>query len=59
MKNAPEERDLSKKHEGKCSMCGQPSLDVICDACKAKVQGEALDTKHTIDKEGRTDTGRR
>lgn len=53
------EKDLSKKKETHCSVCGQPSFDTICDSCKAKITGEAVDIKHQVEKEGRTDTGRR
>ena len=53
------EKDLSHKKETHCSVCGQASFDTICDTCKAKIQGEALDSKHQIEKEGKVDTGRR
>ncbi|MDH4100910.1 MAG: hypothetical protein OEV28_10095 [Nitrospirota bacterium] len=53
------EKDLGNKKETHCTVCGQPSFDTICDTCKAKIQGEALDSKHQVEKEGKTDTGRR
>lgn len=42
-----------------CHLCGQPAHDIICDACKIRVQTEAFDHKRRIEKEGRVDTGRR
>jgi nucleotide-binding universal stress UspA family protein len=42
-----------------CHLCGQPAHDIICDACKIRVQTEAFDHKQRIEKEGRVDTGRR
>jgi len=32
-------------------VCGKPSEQTICEACKAEIQGEALDKKINIDKE--------
>ncbi|MGQ0793497.1 MAG: hypothetical protein ACT4NX_05345 [Deltaproteobacteria bacterium] len=34
-----------------CMMCAKPSDVSICDACKAQVQGEALDKKIKIERE--------
>lgn len=31
-------------------VCGKPSEQSICEACKADIQGEALDKKIKIDK---------
>jgi universal stress protein A len=42
-----------------CHLCGQSALDIICEACKIRVQTEAFDRKQRIEKEGRVDTGRR
>jgi nucleotide-binding universal stress UspA family protein len=35
-----------------CHMCGQPSKDIICEACKIRVQAEAVGKKRRIEKEG-------
>ncbi len=32
--------------EKRCVTCGQPSSDMICNSCKAKIQAEALNHKH-------------
>jgi predicted amidophosphoribosyltransferase len=42
-----------------CSVCGEPAADIICPACKAKIQGEAAHKKQQIEKEGKTDSRRR
>jgi len=42
-----------------CMICGKPSAELICDACKIKIQAEALDKKREVEKEGRTDACRR
>jgi nucleotide-binding universal stress UspA family protein len=42
-----------------CHLCGQPAHDIICEACKIRVQTEAFDSKQRVEKEGRVDTGRR
>ncbi len=47
------------KEETLCRLCAQPSQDIICEACKIKVQAEALEQKQRIEKEGRVGTGRR
>jgi alkyl hydroperoxide reductase subunit AhpF len=31
--------------EKRCVICGQPSPDMICDSCKAKIQAEAINHK--------------
>jgi hypothetical protein len=36
-----------------CMICGKPSEVSICDSCKAKIQGEAIDRKQKIDREAR------
>jgi len=42
-----------------CSVCGEPAPDIICEPCKAKIQGEAAHKKQQIEKEVRTDTSRK
>jgi len=42
-----------------CRMCGRPAGELICEACKVKVQAEAYARKAEIEKEGRVGTGRR
>jgi universal stress protein A len=42
-----------------CHLCGQLSHDIICDACKVRVQSEAFEMRQRVEKEGRVDTGRR
>ena len=42
-----------------CHMCGQPSKDIICEACKIRVQAEAIGMKQRAEKEGRSGSGRR
>jgi predicted amidophosphoribosyltransferase len=42
-----------------CSVCGEPSPEIICERCKAKIQGEAAHKKQQIEKEGRTDSTRK
>ncbi len=41
-----------------CMLCGKPSDLSICEACQARVQGEALEKKHEVEKKGKVDTGR-
>ena len=36
-----------------CHLCGRPSVDVLCEACKTKVQAEAVERKWRVEKEGR------
>jgi len=36
-----------------CHLCGRLSADVLCDACKTKVQAEAVERKWRVEKEGR------
>jgi ribosomal protein L40E len=33
---------VHKKKKSVCMLCGKPSSKSICDACGARVQGEAL-----------------
>lgn len=42
-----------------CHLCAQPSQDIMCEACKVRVQAEAFEQKQRIEKEGRVETGRR
>ncbi len=42
-----------------CTVCGEPSPDIICERCKAKIQGEAAHKKQQIEKEVKTETGRK
>ena len=32
-----------------CMICGKKSDDMICESCKAKVQGEAADKKMKVE----------
>jgi len=51
-----------KKPEEKkkvCMVCGKPSPTTICEACEARIRGEALEHKQEIEKAGKMDTGRR
>jgi len=36
-----------------CHICGRPSKDIICEACKIRVQAEAMERKRRVEKEGR------
>jgi hypothetical protein len=38
-----------------CMVCGKPSEVSICDTCKARIQGEAIDKKQKIEREVRID----
>jgi hypothetical protein len=40
-------------NETHCQLCAQISQDIICDACKARVQAEAFENKMKLEKEGR------
>lgn len=42
-----------------CSVCGEPATDIICWSCQAKIQGEVAHRKQQIEKEAKTDTGRK
>lgn len=44
-----------KKPDIRCMICGQPSQHSICQSCKAKVQGEAVDKKQKVEKKVRTE----
>jgi nucleotide-binding universal stress UspA family protein len=41
----------------RCRICAKPSSDLICEACKNRVQAEALARKREIEKGGRTGAG--
>jgi hypothetical protein len=45
-------RDMSEKKKV-CMICGKPSEVSICDACKAQIQGEAIDKKKKMEKDVR------
>ncbi|MCI0454712.1 MAG: hypothetical protein L0Y68_06930 [Candidatus Dadabacteria bacterium] len=36
-----------------CMICGKPSEVSICDPCKARIQGEAMDKKQKTEREVR------
>lgn len=42
-----------------CHLCAKPSQDIICEACKIRVQAEAFEKKQRVEKEGRIETGQR
>jgi predicted amidophosphoribosyltransferase len=42
-----------------CSVCGEPASDIICDRCKTKIQGEAVNKKQRVEREVKTDTSRK
>lgn len=42
---------LPGEKETYCHLCGRPSRDIICDACKAHVQSEAFEMKMKVEKE--------
>jgi predicted amidophosphoribosyltransferase len=42
-----------------CSVCGEPAADIICERCKAKIQGEAAHKKQQVEREVKTDTNRK
>lgn len=39
-----------KDNKKVCMMCGKPSIDSICENCKANVQAEAVGEKQKIEK---------
>lgn len=52
---------LVKKSEPKltpCIVCGKPSYQSICPTCEARIQGEAIEKKTTVEKKGKTEQGR-
>lgn len=54
---APKEKAKTEKKKT-CMICGKPSVDMICESCKVKIQAEAVEKKQEIEKEGRTDSRR-
>lgn len=41
------------RHREVCMICGKPSKESICEACKSKVQGEAFHKKIGAEKKGK------
>ncbi len=37
--------------EKKCTVCGKPSPDFICESCKSNIQAEAVGKKSKMEKE--------
>lgn len=52
-------KEEAKEKTRVCTICGKPSEEIICEPCKIKVRGEALEHKIEEEKAGKTDTGRR
>ncbi len=46
---------MRKEKKKVCMVCGRSSDDIICDACKANIQGETLEKKRRMDKGVRAD----
>jgi hydrogenase maturation protease len=42
----------AERSESHCLVCAQPSATTICDACKAHIQGEAIERKRREEKAG-------
>lgn len=42
-----------------CSVCGEAAADIICERCKAKIQGEAAHKKQQVERGVKTDTNRK
>jgi hypothetical protein len=36
-----------------CLVCARPSRDLICEGCRARIRGEALERKHREERAGR------
>jgi universal stress protein A len=36
-----------------CLVCAKPSADLVCEPCRARIRGEALDRKHREERAGR------
>jgi nucleotide-binding universal stress UspA family protein len=47
---APAEPHVAPPH---CLVCAQPSQELICEPCKARIRGEALERKRQEEKPGR------
>lgn len=41
---------MAEKKKHKCSVCGKPSPQTICDPCKAHIQAEAVGEKKKSEK---------
>lgn len=41
-----------------CMICGRPAERSICLCCMARVQGEAIEVKRSVEKKGRPETSR-
>jgi nucleotide-binding universal stress UspA family protein len=39
--------------EARCIVCGRPSPDLVCEACRALIRGEALEGKLRVERSGR------
>ncbi len=52
-------KEGKKKKEKVCTICGKPSEETICEPCRIKIRGEALEHKIEEEKAGKTDTGRK
>lgn len=37
--------------EKKCTVCGKPSPDFICESCKSNIQAEAVGKKSKMEKQ--------
>ncbi len=47
-------KDDSDK-DSTCTICGKPSKEMICEPCRIKIRGEALEHKKEEEKAGRVD----
>lgn len=41
---------MSNKRKDVCMICGKESKEIICDMCKAHVQGDAVTQKKKMEK---------
>jgi len=48
-------KHTTSHRRGVCMLCGKPSKESICHACKSRVQGESLHKKVQVEKSGKTD----
>ena len=51
--SAPTSSPGAQIAEARCLVCAQPSQELICDRCKAKIRGEAFERKAREEKAGR------
>jgi len=49
----------SQPAERPCIICGKPTYQSICPTCEARIQGEAIDKKTGVEKQGHTEQGRK